>query len=213
MEEPMTITKRRVLANAALVLAVGLLGACGGGSGDEDGDEVASLEDGESSSDSSPDNTATADTASTDPEQAMLDFAECMRDHGVEMDDPQFDGEGGGGIELEATPENEDEIEAAQEACQPIMENARGEIEVDPEREAEMREQMLEYAQCMRDHGIDMPDPVFSDEGGFVVQQGGPGSGGANPRDDDDFEAAQEACQPDEGFGPGGAVTDQAEDG
>ncbi len=28
-----------------------------------------------------------------------------------------------------------------------------------------MREQMLEFAECMRDHGIDMPDPVFADDG------------------------------------------------
>ena len=67
-------------------------------------------------------------------------------------------------------------FEEAQEACEPLMEEAVGEIERDPEREAEMREQMLEYAQCMRDHGIDMPDPTFSDDGGVQIGVGGDGS-------------------------------------
>jgi len=222
MEEPMKLTNGRVMAGASMVaLSVALLGACGGGSGDDadDASDVASLDDQDSSSDSSPDGTVTETTTATDPEQAMLDFAECMRDHGIDMEDPQFDGEGGGGINLEATPENEDEIEAAQEACQPLLENARGNVELDPEREAELQEQMLAYAQCMRDRGIDMPDPVFSDDG-FVVQQAGPGGGsGGDPREDPDFEAANEACQPDEGFGPGAVngsapenVTDNEDD-
>ena len=202
----MTITKRRVVAGATLALALGLLGACGGDDDDDaDAADVASLDDADASSDSSPDDTTADDgeASEADREQAMLDFAECMRDHGVDMPDPQFGPDGGGGIGLEVTPGNEDEVEAAQEACQPILEDAMGDIEIDPEQEAEMREQMLEFAECMRDHGIDMPDPQFSDDGGFVVQQGGPGG---DPRDDDDFEAAAEECSPDDGFGPG-AVT------
>lgn len=200
----MTITRRHVLANAALLLALGVLGACGGGGSDaDDASDVASLDDEESSSDSSPDGTATETTTATDPEQAMLDFAECMRDHGIDMEDPQFDGEGRGGINLEATPENEDDLEAAQEACQPLLEDARGETEIDPEQEAEMREQALEFAQCMRDHGVeDFPDPVFED-GGFVIQ--GDRADGGEMGDDPDFEAANEACQTDQGgIGPGG---------
>ena len=96
----------------------------------------------------------------------MLEFAECMRDHGVDMPDPQFDGDGGGGGMIEMTADPDDEgFEEAQEACQPILEDAMGEIELDPEQEAEMREQLLEFAECMRDHGIDMPDPVFGEDG------------------------------------------------
>ena len=201
----MKLTNRRAVANAAAVaLAIALLGACGGGSGDDDaGEDVASLDDDVSSTESSPDGTATDDTTATDPEEAMLAFTECMRDHGIDMPDPQVGEEGEFGINLEATPENEDDLEAAQEACQPLLEDVRGEIEIDPEREAEMRQQMLDFAECMRDHGIDMPDPVFSDDGGFVVQQEGPGG---NVRDDPDFEAAAEECSPEDGFGPG-AVT------
>jgi hypothetical protein len=196
----MKLTNRRLLAGATMAaLSIALLGACGGDDDDTSSSDVASLDDEGASSDSTPDDTATDGSVSPeDREEAMLEYAQCMRDHGIDMEDPTFDGEGGGGINLDATPENEDEIEAAQEVCQPILEDAMGEIEIDPEQEAELREQMLEYAQCMRDHGIDMPDPEFGDDG-FVIQQG--------PRvaeDDPDFEAADEECRPEEmGPGPG----------
>ena len=35
---------------------------------------------------------------------------------------------------------------------------------------------MLAFARCMREHGVDMPDPDFSGGGG-VFRAGGPGSG------------------------------------
>jgi hypothetical protein len=206
----MKLIGSRAFAAVTAALALSLLGACAGG--DDDGDpQVASLDDG--TDESTPDDTATDDTTtddtttddtttddvgSTDPQEAMLEFTECMRDHGIDMADPQFDGEGRGGITLEATPENEDDLAAAQEACQPLLENARSEMELDPEQEAEMREQLLDFAECMRDHGIDMPDPQFSDDGGFVVQAGPEGGG---PREDPDFAAAAEECQAEGGPG------------
>ncbi len=196
----MKLIGSRAFAAVTAALALSLLGACAGG--DDDGDpQVASLDDGTAEStpdDTATDGAATEDEGSTDPQEAMLEFTECMRDHGIDMADPQFDGEGRGGIALEATPENEDELAAAQEACQPLLENARSEMELDPEQEAEMREQLLEFAECMRDHGIDMPDPQFSDDGGFVVQAGPEGGG---PREDPDFAAAAEECQTEGGPG------------
>ena len=59
---------------------------------------------------------------------------------------------------------------------------------------------MLDFSRCMREHGVDMPDPTFSDNGsggGMVakVVGGGPMSGGAKP-DDKTMQAAQAACQP-----------------
>ena len=58
----------------------------------------------------------------------------------------------------------------------------------------ERQEAMLAFAQCMRDHGIDMPDPQFNEDGGATLQ-GGPG--GAIDPDDPDFQAAEEACRAD----------------
>jgi hypothetical protein len=51
------------------------------------------------------------------------------------------------------------------------------------------RQMALAFARCMRQHGIDMPDP--SPNGGIEVK-GGPGT--ANP-DSPKFKAAEQACQ------------------
>jgi hypothetical protein len=59
------------------------------------------------------------------------------------------------------------------------------------DRESEAREAQLKYARCMREHGVDMPDPVFQ-SGGGVTQTG--------PADEDDmkrpkFREAEQACK------------------
>jgi hypothetical protein len=38
----------------------------------------------------------------------------------------------------------------------------------------DLREAALKYAQCMRKHGVDMPDPRFDGKGGMAMQIGGP---------------------------------------
>ena len=183
-------TARRL---SALILGISMIAACGGG-GDNDTPEVASL-DSATTADTEADVTATT-TEPLDPDEAMLAYTECMREHGIDMPDPQPAGPGGerGAIALEVDPSTE-EFEAAQTACEPIMEDAFGEIEVDPEREAEMREQLLAFTECMREHGIDIPDPVFG-EGGRVEIAAGDG-GEAMPEqkpDSEEFQAAEEAC-------------------
>ena len=115
----------------------------------------------------------------------MLDYAQCMRDHGIDMPDPQFSADGTGGrltIQQEPTgsdvpgPQPGDAVfDEAESACRPLMEAALADVTVDPERQAEMREQMLDYAECMREHGVDVPDPVFSDNGMVTMQVAGPG--------------------------------------
>jgi hypothetical protein len=178
-----------VSAVAGAVLATTLLVACGG-DGDDDTDDVASL----GTDDATTETSVASDEPSKDPEEAMLEFTECMRDHGVDMPDPQIAGDGGERmITMEGNAMDTENFEEAQEACEPLMAAAVGEIERDPEREAEMREQMLEYAQCMRDHGIDMPDPTFNDNGGVQIGVGGDGA----EIDDDEFVAANEACADD----------------
>jgi hypothetical protein len=181
------------------VLAVGLLAtACGGGSaGATDG--IASAGDGTSTRNA-------ADKDKVDPEQAGLDFARCMREHGVDMPDPQA---GGGGMvmigpgpgEVQAgtkvgPPEG---FEEAHEACGHILEDLIGDGPgpLDPAEQ----DRALKFAQCMRDNGIDMPDPDFS--GGGVRITISRADGGIGP-DDETFKKAQEACG---GlFGPRGGV-------
>ena len=68
-----------------------------------------------------------------------------------------------------------------------------GESQLDPEQEAEMREELLEFTECMRDHGIDMPDPVFGDDG-RVTMEATPGERVGPGVEDEAFRAASEAC-------------------
>ncbi|HET9007289.1 MAG TPA: hypothetical protein VFQ04_11280, partial [Actinomycetes bacterium] len=112
---------RRDLRLALVVLGLGLaLAACGGS---PDGDRVASL-----SGDGATGTTnGTAKTPSKDPQQAALDFARCMREHGVDMPDPQPAAGGGGGFGFEVRgddPEETEKFQEAEEACGDILEDA-----------------------------------------------------------------------------------------
>ena len=191
------IHRRRLPLTAATLLALTAFAACGGGGGD--GLEVASL--GTAAPDDTADDGGSGDDAPDDAdfEQAMLDFTECMRDHGIDMPDPQVSGNGEGGMVVvqeaepgDGSPEFErdsEEFEDAQRECEHFMEDVVGEIEIDPQQQAEMQEEMLAFAECMREHGIDMPDPVFSEDGRVEAQ-----SGDISDIGSDAFEEASEAC-------------------
>lgn len=205
-----TPTRRLLPAVLAAVLA---LGACGGG--DEDaGDEVASLRAGDDDHEDRDERSGGGrGGAGVDPEfqDALLDYAECMRDHGVDMPDPQFSEDGGvfisagavartGGPGVGSTPSAAeiDELEAASEACDPIMEEARASMPApDPEQVAEMQDQALAFARCMREHGIDFPDPTFDGDGGRIsvsIGRAADGGGSALDPGDEDFQEAAEEC-------------------
>ncbi len=196
----MTTRQRLALASSALCTLF-LLAACGGGNPDTAGAEVASIDEGSTPTTTDTDSEGDGATSPEDREEAMLEFAECMRDHGVDMQDPQFGGDGEGGmIVVEEQAADRDEMQAAQEACEPILEDAMGDLQLDPEQEAEMREELLEFAECMRDHGIDMPDPVFGDDG-RVTMEAAPGERFEPGEEDEEFRAASEACGRERGPG------------
>jgi hypothetical protein len=210
--------KKIRIAFAAMAMA-GMLAACGSSADNGSDDGVASL----GSTTTSPDGDEQTTETSLDPQEAMLAYTECMRDEGIDMPDPQFSEDGSGGgmvISREASGEegqgpafdmDSEEFQAAEEKCSPIMEAAIGSIEVDPEQQAEMREQMLEYAQCMRDQGIDFPDPEFGDNGRVTM---GMGPGGEAPTDAEmeAMDAANELCAKDGGPIAMGAAPAAAED-
>lgn len=216
----MTHTRTLLVLVVAAVSGL-LLAGCGG----SDSPSVASIDggagttaDGESSD------------APTDPEEAILAFSDCMRENGVDLPDPDFQGPGqnqgdddddggpqfgpGGGID-----QNDPDFQKAMEACQPLLANIQGRF--DPDQQEQFQDAALEYAQCMRDEGYDVPDPEFGQGpgpggGGGVFQQA---PDGVDP-DDPDYQAAQETCQeqafgdlpgPGGGFGggPGGAPPTQ----
>jgi hypothetical protein len=207
-------TRARILLPALLVLAFALA-ACGDG-GDSDDEGIATLDDS---------GTGTDDTGGTDEEangggqggrgemseefeDALLEYAECMRDQGIDFPDPSTDGDGmvvmgpdpGEGPPSRAEIE---EFEAADEECRHIMEEVQDEMpRPDPEQEAEMRDEALAFAECMREHGIDFPDPQFEEGGGIGIRLDG-----IDP-EDPDFQEAQEECSGELGgiFSTGGRI-------
>jgi hypothetical protein len=110
-------------------------------------------------------------------------FAQCLRDHGVDVGDPGEDGS------VDAQPGAEVDkrtLSAAYEACRDYApaKDAKGH-EVTPNE----LEQLRQFAQCLRDHGVpDWPDPGpdgdFGDDPVVVQAKNSP-----------HMRSAMEACQ------------------
>jgi hypothetical protein len=125
--------------------------------------------------------------------QALLDYARCMRQHGIDMPDPKFDS--GGGVTMTqggpgTAPVSKRKMDAAQQACAKYQKQVKA-PPLSAEEQAEFRKAALANARCMRDHGIDFPDPEFGANGEARVRIG-KGSG-INPKSAK-FQAAQKAC-------------------
>jgi hypothetical protein len=177
-------------AIAATLLAIV---ASGCGSSDSAGEGVADLDTGASAAAGTG---TTEEPAEEDPQEAALEWARCMREHGVDVPDPEVDEDGRLTVRAGAGPGRRldrggEEFREAMEACGRPLGSAGPQLT--EEQREQLQETMLRFAQCMRDEGIDMPDPDFSGGGG-LFRMGGPGSG-IDP-DDPDFRAAQETCQP-----------------
>ena len=123
-------------------------------------------------------------------EEGVLDFAQCMREEGVNFPDPSFDIDGNPEFD-DLNIENEEEFEEAFVNCEDILREALPEqFDLDPEVEAALVDSSLEFSQCMRDEGIDFPDPKPGEFGFFAFRDA-----------DIDFESedvqkAFEICQP-----------------
>lgn len=178
---------QRLAAGLALVMLALTVAACGGGDGN---DGVPRLDGGTRT-------TTGAANASRDPQDAMLAYADCMRKNGVDMPDPEA-----GGFVI--TPETQDnsrggrrKFEEADKQCRSHLKNLRP-PELTEEQKEEAREAALKHARCMRAHGIDVPDPQFSEGGGMAIPLG------SVDVNDPDFQAAQKACEKHlRAFGPG----------
>jgi hypothetical protein len=135
----------RMLAVAGL--AVLLLTGCGSSDSDDDG--VASLTGGD------------ATTNDQDFEQQAQEWAQCMRDQGLDVPDPEVDEDGGVQFKVTGGEADRDAMQKATEKC-----GMPPGAELSEEDRAEMQDAALEFAQCLRDMGYDVPDPDFSDMDG-----------------------------------------------
>jgi hypothetical protein len=186
--------KLGLVAAAGLVAALALVATACGGAGDPNGG-VASLTPTTGQSSESQDSGGNDGVSQKEREEALLKYARCMREHGVDVPDPS-----NGRFELKARRSEARKVAAAQEACRDILKDAAPQLS--EEKQAEVREAALKFAKCMRDHGVDMPDPKFQAGGGVLMQMP------QGLERDPDLEAAQKACQPIlQAVEPGGSAT------
>ena len=105
---------------------------------------------------------------------AALEWASCMRKNGANVPDPQIGANGMvriGPDPDDANAPSEAVMAKAGKACDQHLKGmvAGAGQRPSPEQQAEMERQALEFARCMREHGVDMPDPQIGGGGGGVA--------------------------------------------
>lgn len=175
----------RLIRTIALMLAAAVLAvsaaACGGVDSEPEVAELpAAADTGE------PETGATTD-APRDPRDILVDFTRCLREEGVDVPDPDFEaapGEARERLEEAGIDLDDPRVQEAVETCQPLLAGILQSLS--PDQVQAFRDAIVEYARCMREQGVDLPDPDFS--GGFDI------FGGAADPSDPAFRAANEAC-------------------
>jgi hypothetical protein len=108
-------------------------------------------------------------------------FAQCLRDHGIDVDDPDAEGTVKAGAEVDKRT-----LGAAYEACRDF---APAKAEKGHDLTPAELDQLRRFAQCLRDHGVpDWPDP--GPDGDF-----GNDPAVVNAKNSPHMRSAMEACQ------------------
>jgi hypothetical protein len=162
------------LAGAVLALTL-TVAACSGG-GKANG--VASL------SGANKPTATTSAVGSHDDRQKALDWARCMRQHGIDLPDPKFSGN----LIEQRLPSRAEQgsakFKAAEQACKQYLPNGGQPTPAD----AQEFQQALAFARCTRQHGINLPDPKITADG---IDQSPPAR---MDLDDPRLQAAEHAC-------------------
>jgi hypothetical protein len=134
-------------------------------------------------------------------QDAAFKYARCMRENGVDMPDPKVQD---GGISMTGPKDvARSRMEKADKACHKILDAVKGPAMSESEQKA-FRAAALANARCMREHGIDFPDPTFGPDGGAQVKIDR--GSGIDP-ESTKFKAAQKACESTLPKPPGGGGT------
>lgn len=180
---------RRSIFAVSILIALSVA-ACTSGDG---GDDVASLD---------PTSTTAVGSAETsgpvDAEEAMLALTQCLRDEGIDIGDPIIDENGNPQLppiefQTEVPDDGDFDPDAEMKAMDDVMAGCQHHLEgvtfnaVELGDGVDIEDTFVAYAQCMRDHGIDMPDPDFSASGMIDL-------GSADPSDAG-YKAAHGECK------------------
>jgi hypothetical protein len=129
----------------------------------------------------SPSAAASASAAAGDPADNGRKFAACMRENGVDLPDPE-PGTHPMSAPLKVDKSEMKKFQETMEKCRAFM-PGKGRAQLDPQQQEAVRA----FAKCLRENGIDMPDP--DPNGGF---------GGKLPKIDQNsptFKKAMQACR------------------
>jgi hypothetical protein len=172
-----------------LVATIGLLAAaCGGGP-----EDPAAAGGGRTTTTVAPTTTTVASSGSGSPgetsQSQQLQFAECMRSHGVpNFPDPSPGGGSLNAISAAGINTQSPTYQAALQACKKYTPAAN----VTPAQSAAENAKGLEFSQCMRSHGVpNFPDPITGPTGGQAINMSGTGIDQNSPT----YQAANSACQ------------------
>jgi hypothetical protein len=116
--------------------------------------------------------------------QKALAWARCMRQHGINLPDPQFSGDNIGQQLPSRAEQGSAKFKAAEQACKQYLPNGGQPTPAD----AQEFQQALAFARCMRQHGINLPDPKITADG---IDQSPPAR---MDLDDPRLQAAEHAC-------------------
>ena len=184
---------RTAMPAALVVLLLAIAAVASGCGSTSSGDGVAALDD--AATTTGDEGSATNASADDDPQETALKWAECMREHGVDVPDPQVDENGRIRVTVQrrraADGVRDEAFQSATEECGTPF-GGDGPPQLSDAERQEMQETMLAFASCMREHGVDMPDPDFSGGGGRMLFRAG--AGGIDP-ESTTFQKAQKACQ------------------
>ena len=175
---------------AAIVALALLAGACGGGGSDQRSNGVASIDGKQANSSSS----KAKDGEKRDPQDAALAWAKCMRRNGADVPEP--DAKGMFVIEPGTEQPDEEAMKKADEACKAEREALQGSM---GEPDKDFQDKILKMARCMREQGIEMPDPKTG-EGGETAMEIDP-----DQVNDPGFKKAQSTCSKQVGMPEPGA--------
>ncbi len=155
---------------------------------------------------SSTSSSASASTSNSARSQARLNLAKCFRQHGINVPDPSTGAgpAGGGGVFRALQGYSQSQVQTATQACRQYFAQAFPRANLTPAQQAQFRQAFVKFAECMRSHGVNVPDPSTSGAGGFGFR----GTFRSIDRNSPAFQAASKACQslrPGRGrFGAGG---------
>ena len=176
-----TRTTTRALAALSAAVCSLALAACGGADSKAGGDA--------SSGDSA--------------QEAALKFSRCMRENGIDMPDPQTSGSGARESSSEdafsGINPSDRAFKRAEKECAKHLQGGVGVQSTKPGMEKagedpKAEEALLKFARCMREQGIDMPDP----------RNGTLDLGTAFNPSDPAFQQAQKKCQSEAPLAPPG---------